>query len=478
MSNSEKEKEKELKYLYLTLTKSSSTKGKNEEIWLEELAWEDQAKILKLAQIGAIKESYNNISFLMKNKNGIFKEKKQPVGNKLKAVIQYHSMEEWDDTLNKYQRMGAEIQETTKKVSKKISSSTKESFTSLDDQEVQEFLDFLRSYQEEFLQQSFTMSVTDVSDERLEAASKILQQMVTAVEDLKNGGNGISVSMFNDLRHKLHMKIPRAIANVRKDDAKRKTEFEEKVKEDLSFYEFFKEQVEMARSEKKTFKSQTILKAFDLQMSVLKDKDEIKRIKDMMGGNRSQVSRIFAVNNNKTEKFFNNYCKKKNLSLENGGVTELFHGSGTENWWSIFANGLYLKPEALGITICGKAFGHGIYFANKAQKSIGYTSYCGSYWKGGNDNKAYLAIFKVATGEVYDIYGENKGVPDNYKQLQEKHPGADCTWAFSKSRCSNSYLQNEEIIVYTDSSINNEKELSQATIEYIIEIDRSLQTLY
>lgn len=473
-------------YLYLTLNKSSSTKGRNDEIWLESLDWEVQAKILKLAELGAIKESYEEIAFLMKERKGIFKEKRQPVNNKIKAVVKYHSMDEWEAVYSKYIRMGAEVQETEKKVTKKVSKKTgtaDDAYKPLEDKEVQEFLDFLRSYQDEIKETAFTMSVTDVSDERMKEAEEILKKLIQAAEDVKNKKSGMSISMFNDYRHKLHMKIPRVIKNVRKDDVKKKSEFEEKVKEELAFYEFFKEQVEMARCEKDViYENKNILEAHQLQMSVLKDEKEIERIKCLLGANRGQCSRIFKAVNERTEKYFENYCKKKNLTLENGGVKELFHGSGTENWWSIFSNGLYLKPEALGISICGKAFGHGIYFAPLAQKSMGYTSYLGSYWKGGNDNKAYLAIFKVATGEIYDIYGEGKGVPDNYAQLQEKHPGADCTWAFSRAANSTSYLRNEEVIVYTDGSVNKEgaeeDKISQCTIEYLIEMDSSVGTLY
>ena len=43
-------------YLYLTINKASSAKGRNDEIWLEALDWGTQAKILKLAELGAIKK--------------------------------------------------------------------------------------------------------------------------------------------------------------------------------------------------------------------------------------------------------------------------------------------------------------------------------------------------------------------------------------------------------------------------------------
>lgn len=52
-------------------------------------------------------------------------------------------------------------------------------------------------------------------------------------------------------------------------------------------------------------------------------------------------------------------------------------------------------------------FSDGIYFANKAQKSIGYSSLRGSYWANGNDNKGYLILFSVNLGKQKHIYKHN-----------------------------------------------------------------------
>ena len=42
--------------------------------------------------------------------------------------------------------------------------------------------------------------------------------------------------------------------------------------------------------------------------------------------------------------------------------------------------------------------------ADKARKSIGYTSLGGSYWANGNDDKAYLCIFEFATGKELKVF--------------------------------------------------------------------------
>ena len=99
-------------------------------------------------------------------------------------------------------------------------------------------------------------------------------------------------------------------------------------------------------------------------------------------------------------------------------------------------------------------FGYGIYFADKAKKSIGYTS--GGYWAGGSSRgKGYLAL--------YDIH---QGVPYHVKRHQSEHSSLD----WDKLRRYGKYdslfaqggadLVNNEYIVYKE---------QQCTIRYIVE---------
>jgi poly [ADP-ribose] polymerase len=84
-------------------------------------------------------------------------------------------------------------------------------------------------------------------------------------------------------------------------------------------------------------------------------------------------------------------------------ITKLFfHGSRNENFWNILKNGLILNPKAV---VTGKMLGRGIYFANKAAKSINYTSLRGSYWSHGTSNVGYMAVFAVAIDPkaAYDV---------------------------------------------------------------------------
>lgn len=104
----------------------------------------------------------------------------------------------------------------------------------------------------------------------------------------------------------------------------------------------------------------------------------------------------------------------------------------------------------------GAMFGHGLYFAPRAKKSIGYTSLNGSYWSGGTSLTGFLAVYKVAYKNPFNVYRHTPA----YKLFTKENVhrlGADAIFA-SKDQ---GMLVNDEVVVYDD---------KQATIRYLIEL--------
>jgi poly [ADP-ribose] polymerase len=97
-------------------------------------------------------------------------------------------------------------------------------------------------------------------------------------------------------------------------------------------------------------------------------------------------------------------------------------------------------------------FGDGIYFANKARKSIGYTDLQGSYWAGGSSNKAFLALYQVNVGDMWQIVHGDSSL--NLRRV--KAAGHDTV--FAKGGAD---LRNDEHIIY---------ESERSTIKYLVEI--------
>jgi poly [ADP-ribose] polymerase len=201
-----------------------------------------------------------------------------------------------------------------------------------------------------------------------------------------------------------------------------------------------------------------ILTTLNLDCELVTSAAEIAMIKKKMDHNPNGRSgdeqshrfiRAFRVSNKRSDVDFDKYIggqgnKKKEL---------LWHGSRNENWWSIYQQSLKIRPTNAVIT--GKMFGYGIYFADKAKKSIGYTS--GGYWAGGaSRGSGYLALYDVHQGNTYNVKKHDSRV----------HP----TMTWDKLRGLGDYdslfatggydLINNEYIVYQE---------PQCAIRYIVE---------
>lgn len=170
-----------------------------------------------------------------------------------------------------------------------------------------------------------------------------------------------------------------------------------------------------------------------------------------MGDDKSKFSRAFQFSNSHTHLTFNQFVGK----ADNKKTQLFWHGSRNENWFSILKTGLVLRPANAVIT--GKMFGYGLYFADKCRKSLNYSSLRGSYWSGGNANKAYLAIYEVHTGNQLKIKTHEPfcGLLTE-QRLKDKGKHYDSVFAEGGAD-----LINNEYIVY------NEK---QCTVKYLVEV--------
>ena len=136
-----------------------------------------------------------------------------------------------------------------------------------------------------------------------------------------------------------------------------------------------------------------------------------------------------------------------------------WHGSRNENWLSILESGLVLRPA--NAIINGKMFGYGLYFADQCQKSLNYTSLRGSYWAGGNDRKAYLALYQVHLGKQLVYKKHDASCYDlNAKKLVRRRGFRQKRYdsVFAKGGVD---LINNEYIVYRN---------TQCTVRYLVEL--------
>lgn len=316
--------------------------------------------------------------------------------------------------------------------------------------------DDLRRFANKSIEENYKVTQDSVTQLQIDEAQGIINKINTTLKS-----NSINLQYVNSLLMDLYMIIPRKMKDVRenvfkslstKDDLKKS---ELKMKEEQDTLDTMSGQVELIKQQKLSnidnVENNTeidLLESMGLQVNEASN-TEIEMIKKMMGPNARQLKKAFKIINNKTEERF-----KKVVSVAKNKKTEMFwHGSRNQNFFNIIQTGLLIRPS--GATYTGSMFGDGIYGADKAQKSIGYSSLSGSYWAGGNSNKAYLALFDFHVGNQKHITYHNSDCYTLNKNKLERE-GFDSVYAHGGAD-----LRNNEFIVYDS---------NQVTIKYLIEI--------
>lgn len=296
-----------------------------------------------------------------------------------------------------------------------------------------------------------------VSDNYNISSNKVTQAMVDEAQNMLSKLVHIdNVKKFNNTLLELFTVIPRKMSNVSSYLANSPNDYPKIIQIEQDLLDVMKgqvvqKQIENNNEDDDTVKEPiTILEAMGLEFGEC-NADDISKIKSALGICRDKFYQAWKVKNIRTSERFDEFINKENIF----NTKLLWHGSRNENWWSIINSGLVLKPTNAVIT--GKMFGYGIYYAPKAQKSLGYTSLHGSYWAGGNANSAFMALMEVAYGKPYDVHSfDSKYYDFNYEKLQKVCPEANCLHAHAGSM-----LRNDEIIVYKE---------EQCTIRYLVEL--------
>ena len=167
---------------------------------------------------------------------------------------------------------------------------------------------------------------------------------------------------------------------------------------------------------------------------------------------------ILSIMGNEARRYINGY-KVRNLTTEAAynsdiksckGVHKkemiLWHGSINKNWFNIIENGMLISKAADGM------FGVGLYFADDADKSRGYSSAQGSRWANGTSSSGFIALFKVRIGKKLSLKESNHDA----KELMLES-GCD-----SVKGCKGKNLRKNEYVIYDE---------HQCTIYALVEIN-------
>lgn len=359
-----------------------------------------------------------------------------------------YPISKWNSTISSKLKKGyVDVTGLKKDLVEKISSANPENpYKEIENVAVRAIVEKLQNLARETIQKNYTVKASAVTQDMVDAAQEIINELANS---------HFTIEAFNDILLRLFTVIPRKMGNVRDYLANKPEDFAQIISKEQDLLDVMRGQIyvkpEVETTEPVEKKSQTILEELGLEMGEATD-DDVAMIKFLMNESAGKFRKAWKVKNIKTQERFDKFVAENNIK----DTRLLFHGSRSENFWSIIKTGLVLRPTNAIIT--GKMYGFGIYFAPKCQKSIGYTSLSGSYWARGNNNVAYMALFEVAYGTPYDVYNfDNKYYSLDYNKLQQFKPGANCLHAHADK----GMLRNDEIVVYKE---------DQITIRYLIEI--------
>lgn len=369
------------------------------------------------------------------------------------SQVRVYSRSQWDSKYNEKIRKGYVDQ--TDLVQDLISvekPKTKSEYKEIENKVIAEIVQRLQDMAKKAIDENYTISSNKVTQVMVDEAQNIIDSLL----DIKD------VDAFNSKLLKLFTVIPRKMSSVQYYIAKQFEDFGKIIRREQDLLDVMKGQViqkqviEETEDENNTpIYDKTILEQLGLVFEEC-DANDIATIKVALGSCADKFHKAWRVTNLNTQSRFDKFVKDNDIK----DVRLLFHGSRNENWWSIINSGLVLRPTNAVIT--GKLYGYGLYFAPKAQKSLGYTSLNGSYWARGNSNSGFMALMNIAYGVPYDVYDFNSKYGNlNYDGLQQFKKGANCLHAHAGASMGYSSLRNDEIIVYKE---------EQCTIKYLVEL--------
>lgn len=422
------------------------------------------AKLIHVSVDNGMTAQSNKVYIMEEESDGRIKCEYGRVGKNLVTV--YKQSYEWDKVYNSKVNPRKGYTDVTDMVSETVvvdTSGKKKSKTNdIKDLKVKNIFDDLMAFANKSIKQNYKVSQEAVTQLQVDRAQDILNRAVKLVNKKMN------IKEFNNVLIELYTVIPRKMDDVRDHLASSAND-----DGDLNWINNFLSgeqdtldamagQVKLINQQKDADAQSdeigeddadqqvTILEQMGLKASIETDQKSIDLVTKLMGSNSGRIRKILKIVNVKTQGAFD-----RNLKKSKDKTRRLYwHGSRNENWFNIIQTGLMIRPS--GAVHTGSMFGDGIYFANKAQKSIGYSSLRGSYWAGGSSNKGYLALFDVHTGNQKHITRHDSSCYSLSKSVMDRE-GTDSVYAHGGMD-----LRNDEFIVY---------EASKCTISYLVEME-------
>lgn len=314
----------------------------------------------------------------------------------------------------------------------------------IDDEKVADLIERLMRYAQEAIRENYTVSYTDVTEEMIRQANTEIQK-IRESRDIRELN-----AHLTELMHIIPRRIDgRGDAGVKSMLAESMDQLADILEREKELLDIMEGQILVNQETKKEEENIIDRMGITIRQATPEEYKEAESALD--GGLQTKLKAVYRVINKATQAKFDEYIKEENPDRK-----IFWHGSKNRNWFSILQKGLLLNPDA---AITGKMFGQGIYFAQSAMKSWGYTSSPVAKYTNEYGKCAFMALFDTAYGkpfEVYDHHLFSSGF--DYTDLKKHAPDCNCVHA----KKDKGMLYADEIIFYRE---------DQVTVKYLCEFD-------
>ena len=423
------------------------------------------AKLIHVSVDNGSTSNSNKVYIMEELSDGRIKCEYGRVGNSL--TTEYKDKNKWDAVLKQKLSKAKGYTDVTDFIAEPVSTKTPSGpgntlISVISDSVVKELIQRLSDFANKTIKENYKVTQEAVSEQQVNAAQEVLT-LVTQTAAI-----GVDKKTLNDLLLKLYTIIPRKMSDVKYyllDDIKTPADLDKALaflNKEQATLDTMAGQVELIKKQKELDKkledeakgikeeapvtSYTILDQMGIEVEHVTDNKVIEAVKKQLEGHARKLHKVYAVVNKKTQPRFDEKLKNSKNKL----VELLFHGSRCANWFNILQTGLLIRPSGAGYN--GSMWDDGIYFANDADKSMGYTD--GGRWVGGSSSYTYLGLFQAHLGNQLHAHQHNS---DSYKiSKRVKAEGYDSVYAHKGAS-----LRKDELIIY---------DASQCTIKYLVEL--------
>ena len=305
--------------------------------------------------------------------------------------------------------------------------------------------------------QQYLVKSDQVTQAQIDEAQKSVNNLSNSFKNYF-GKKEWSIERYNDELKKLFRTIPRKMKSVvdhlvtattTKEQIQAQIDEEQQTLDAMAGQVVTNTATNAADTDNDPSKNQTLLDKMGLEMGIV-DAKEFEMLKKMLDYHGNRLQAAFKVKNRRTQAAFDkNYAAapatKKKTQL-------FFHGSRSQNWIFILEQGLKIRPS--GAVHTGSMFGDGVYFADDADKSLGYTDN-GRWVNGKAHGSVYMGVYKVRVGNQKILGGGDYGTSNLHRTIDKN------TFCSVYAQKGNQGLRKSEFIIYNH---------DQSTIEYLLQI--------